>query len=186
MLSLLLLPIPTTMEAMVLATEAMEAMVLDTEAMVLATGAMEAMVLVMEAMEDTVATMASVRLRLSPQLMLSLLLLPIPTTMEAMVLDTEAMELATGATEAMVLDMEAMEDTVDTMASVRLRPSLRLMLIPTMAPTMEAMDWAMEAMGAMDSATAWATLVWDTGVVKKQVQHANDCLMPLVQMRKYK
>merc|ERR1712055_701341 len=157
----------------------MEAMVLDTEAMELATGAMEAMVLDIEAMEDTVDTMASVKLRLSPQLMLSLLLLLIPTTIEAM-------ELATGAMEAMVLDIEAMEDTADTMASVRLRLSPRLMLIPTMAPTMVVMDWAMEAMEAMDLATAWATLVWDTGVAKKQVQHANDCLMPLDQMRKYR
>merc|ERR550519_2821456 len=115
------------------------------------------MVLDMEAMEDTVDTMASVRLRPSPQLMLSLLL-PIPTTMEDMVLDTEAMVLATGAMEAMVLDMEAMEDTVATMASVRLRPSLRLMLslllllIPT---TMEAMVLDTEAMelgtGAMEA-----------------------------------
>merc|ERR1712002_1455486 len=87
------------------------------------------MVLAMEDMVDTVATMASVILMLSP------LPLLIPTTMEAMVWDIEAMgmEAMDWDTEAMVW---AMEDMVDTMASVMLMLSLRLMLIPT---TMEDM-----------------------------------------------
>merc|ERR1711925_62429 len=88
-----------------------------------------------DTMVDTVDTMASVRLRLSPRLRLML----IPTTMEDMAM--EAMVL--GPMEAiamedmvdMVLDtaVDTMVDTVDTMASVRLRLSLRLRL--TLIPT---------------------------------------------------
>merc|ERR1712080_178631 len=127
------------------------------------TGAM-AMVLAMEGatMVATVATMASVLLMLSPRLMLT------PTTMEAMVWDTEAMAMvamdwATGAM-AMVLAMEGatMVATMATMASVMLMLSLllllspRLMLIPT---TMEDMVWDTGAMVAMDWATEAMAMV---------------------------
>merc|ERR1739838_1091668 len=69
---------------------------------------------------DTMDTMASVRLRLSPRLLL------IPTffmaDMEDIVVDMVDM----------VLDMVVMDmDTMDTMASVRLRLSPRLLLILT-------------------------------------------------------
>merc|ERR1712002_802275 len=109
--------IPTTMGAMVWAMVAMdsatgamvlamEAMVWDTEATAMEAmdWATEAMVLAMEDMVDTVATMASVMLMLSP------LPLLIPTTTEAMVWDIEAMgmEAMDWDTEAMVWDMEAM------------------------------------------------------------------------------
>merc|ERR1712179_477757 len=89
--------------------------------------------------------MASVRLRLSPRLMLRPVL--IPTTLE----DTEDT-----AWDTLVLDTEACtEDTEDTdtdMASVRLRLSPRLMLRPVLIPTTleDTED------------TAWDTLVWDT------------------------
>merc|ERR1719348_523392 len=82
----------------------------------------------------------------------------IPTTMEAMAWDTEAMDMEAMVLDTEAMDMEAMdwdmEDTVDTMASVMLMLSLRLMLIPT---TMEDMDWAMDATEAM-------AMDWDTAV----------------------
>merc|ERR1712055_891365 len=101
----------------------------DTEAMVLVWDT-DPMVL---AMVDMVDSMASVRLKLSPRLML------IPTTMvdmdwEDTMVDTEAMVLVWD-TGPMVL---AMVDMVDSMESVRLKLSPRLMLIPT---TMVDMDW---------------------------------------------
>merc|ERR1712226_1434515 len=89
--------------------------------------------------EDT--DVASVRLRLSPRLMLRLVL--IPTTLE----DTEDTEDTvwdtllwdTLVSDTLVLDTEVcMEDTEDTdtdMASVRLRLSPRLMLRPVLIPT---------------------------------------------------
>merc|ERR1711890_3271 len=103
--------------AMVLAMEGatMEAMVWDTGAMVAmdwATGAM-AMVLAMEGatMVATGATMASVMLMLSLRLMLT------PTTMVAMVWDTEAMAMedmdwATGATAMVAMDWDMAMDSM--------------------------------------------------------------------------
>merc|ERR1712179_332889 len=91
--------------------------------------------------EDTDTDMASVRLRLSPRLMLKLVL--IPTTLE----DTEDMEDMAWDTllwdtlvlDTLVSDTEVcMEDTEDTdmdMASVRLRLSPRLMLRLVLIPT---------------------------------------------------
>merc|ERR1719357_869318 len=100
-----------------------------------------------DTMVDTVDTMASVRLRLSPRPRLRLIL----TTMEDMVMEDMVdmvLDIAADTMEDMVdmvLDMavDTMVDTVDTMASVRLRlsPRPRLRLIPT---TME--DMAMEDM----------------------------------------
>merc|ERR1711862_121320 len=154
MLNPRLMLIPTTMEAMAWDTEDMEAteaMVWDTEAM-----DMEAMVWDMEDMVDTVDTTASVMLMLNLRLML------IPTTMEAMAWDTEAMDMEAMDLDTEAMDMEAMvwamEATVDTMASVMLMLSLRLMLIPT---TMEDMDWAMD--WAMEATEAMA-MDWDTAV----------------------
>merc|ERR1712180_247006 len=91
-----------------------------------------------DTMVDTVDTMASVRLRLSPRPRLRL----IPTTMEDMAM--EDMEDMVDMVSDMAVD--TMVDTVDTMASVRLRlsPRPRLRLIPT---TME--DMAMEDMEDM-------------------------------------
>merc|ERR1711909_165307 len=90
----------------------------------------------MEDTEDTDTYMASVRLRLSPRLMLRPVL--IPTTWE----DTEDMEDMAWDTllwDTLVSDTEVcMEDTEDTdmdMASVRLRLSPRLMLRPVLIPT---------------------------------------------------
>merc|ERR1719419_1626841 len=104
-----------------------------------------------DTMVDTVDTMASVRLRLSPRPRLRLIL----TTMEDMVM--EDMEDMVGmvldiAVDTMVdmvdmvLDMavDTMVDTVDTMARLRLSPRPRLRLILT---TME--DMAMEDMEDM-------------------------------------
>merc|ERR1719347_2420587 len=92
-----------------------------------------------DTMVDTVATMASVRLRLSPRPRLRLIL----TTMEDMAMEDTAdmvLDIAEDTMVDMVLDMavDTMVDTVDTMASVRLR------LILT---TME--DMAMEDMEDM-------------------------------------
>merc|ERR1712179_358184 len=89
--------------------------------------------------EDTDTDMASVRLRLSPRLMLRLVL--IPTTLEDtedtedMVWDTLLWD--TLVSDTLVSDTEAcMEDTEDTdMASVRLRLNPRLMLRPVLIPT---------------------------------------------------
>merc|ERR1711962_637586 len=85
-----------------------------------------------DTMVDTVDTMASVRLRLSPRPRLRLIL----TTMEDMV--DMVLDIAADTMEDMVdmvLDMavDTMVDSVDTMASVRLRlsPRPRLRLIPT-------------------------------------------------------
>merc|ERR1712059_191357 len=73
---------------------------------------------------------ASVRLMLSPRLML------IPTTMgdmvgamEAMVWDTVVLDML--VLDTVVLDMLVLDMVVMPMASVRLKLSLRLMLIPT-------------------------------------------------------
>merc|ERR1712179_398153 len=118
--------------------------------------------------EDTDTDMASVRLRLSPRLMLRLVL--IPTTLE----DTEDMEDMAWDTllwdtlvlDTLVSDTEVcMEDTEDTdmdMASVRLRLSprlmLRLVLIPT---TLEDTEDTRD--------TVWDTLLWDTLVSDTEV-----------------
>merc|ERR1711872_389697 len=89
----------------------------------------------MGTMVDTMDTMASVRLRLSPRPRLRLIL----TTMEDMVMEDMV-------DTVLDIDVDTMVDTVDTMASVRLRlsPRPRLRLIPT---TME--DMAMEDMEDM-------------------------------------
>merc|ERR1719315_658549 len=103
-----------------------------------------------DTMVDTVDTMASVRLRLSPRPRLRL----IPTTMEDMAMEDMVDMVLDIAVDTMVdmvdtvldMDVDTMVDTVDTMASVRLRlsPKPRLRLIPT---TME--DMAMEDMEGM-------------------------------------
>merc|ERR1711908_234911 len=98
-----------------------------------------------------VVTTASVRLRLSPRLML--MLRPIPTTDTATPdldtdVDTDTLALATAvdsppldtpdsATLVATLDSatEATDTPVVTTASVRLRPSLRLMLMLRLIPT---------------------------------------------------
>merc|ERR1711872_295776 len=100
-----------------------------------------------DTMVDTVDTMASVRLRLSPKPRLRLIL----TTMEDMVMEDMVDMVLDIAADTMVdmvdtvldMDVDTMVDTVDTMASVRLRLSLkpRLRLILT---TME--DMVMEDM----------------------------------------
>merc|ERR1711962_535126 len=83
-----------------------------------------------DTMVDTVDTMASVRLRLSPRPRLRLIL----TTMEDMVMEDMVdmvLDIAADTMEDMV-DM-VLDMAVDTMASVRLRlsPRPRLRLIPT-------------------------------------------------------
>merc|ERR1712179_870447 len=119
--------------------------------------------------------MASVRLRLSPRLMLRLVL--IPTTLE----DTEDMEDMAWDTllwdtlvlDTLVPDTEVcMEDTEDTdmdMASVRLRLSprlmLRLVLIPT---TLEDTEDTQD--------TVWDTLLWDTLVSDTLVSDTEVCM----------
>merc|ERR1712112_569413 len=132
--------------------------------------------------------MPSLLLMLSPRLML------IPTTMEDMVWDTEAMAMVAmdWATEAMamVLAMEGvtMVATVATMASVMLMLSLllllspRLMLIPT---TMEAMDWDTGAMVAMDWATeamAMALAMEGATMVATGATMASVMLMPSLRL----
>merc|ERR1711942_138009 len=87
---------------------------------------------------DIVDTMASVRLMLSPRLML------IPTTMvdmdwEDTMVDTEDMVLVWDTGLMAMVDMVLA--IVDTMASVRLKLNPRLMLIPT---TMVDMDLDMD------------------------------------------
>merc|ERR1711872_139675 len=104
----------------------------------------------MGTMVDTVDTMASVWLRLSPKPRLRLIL----TTMEDMVMEDMVDMVLDIAADTMVdmvdtvldMDVDTMVDTVDTMASVRLRlsPRPRLRLIPT---TM--VDMAMEDMEDM-------------------------------------
>merc|ERR1711872_914069 len=104
----------------------------------------------MGTMVDTMDTMASVRLRLSPKPRLRLIL----TTMEDMVMEDMVDMVLDIAADTMVdmvdtvldMDVDTMVDTVDTMASVRLRlsPRPRLRLIPT---TTE--DMAMEDMEDM-------------------------------------
>merc|ERR1712110_979309 len=82
---------------------------------------------------DTVATTASVRLRLSPRLPLP----PIPTTTEATAWGLTATLGSDTATA--VLEVTTV-DTVDTTASVRLRLSPRLrLLLPLIPTTTEAM-----------------------------------------------
>merc|ERR1711872_601228 len=114
----------------------------------------------LDTMVDTVDTMASVRLRLSPKPRLRLIL----TTMEDMVMEDMVDMVLDIAADIMVdmvdtvldMDVDTTVDTVDTMASVRLRlsPRPRLRLIPA---TMEDMavdtmvDMAVDTM-AMDMA----------------------------------
>merc|ERR1711970_1079165 len=95
-----------------------------------------------DTMVDTVDTMASVGLRLSPRPRLRLIL----TTMEDMVdmvLDIAVDTMVDMVDTVLDMDVDTMVDTVDTMANVRLRlsPRPRLRLILT---TME--DMAMEDM----------------------------------------
>merc|ERR1719334_1154981 len=90
-----------------------------------------------DTMVDTVDTMASVRLRLSPRPRLRLIL----TIMEDMAME-DTVDMVLDIAEDTMVDMvdtvldiaeDTMVDMVDTMASVRLRLSLRprLRLIPT-------------------------------------------------------
>merc|ERR1711982_6153 len=120
----------------------------------------EAMVLVWDtdpmAMVDMVLvdTMASVRLKLSPRLMLIL------TTMVDMDLDLDWEDTMVD-TEVMVLVWDTgpmVLAIVDTMASVRLMLSPRLMLIPT---TMVDMDWDMVDMVDTEA----MVMVWDIGTM---------------------
>merc|ERR1712059_110602 len=69
--------------------------------------------------------------------------------MEVMVLDTVVLDML--VLDTVALDMLVLDMVVMLMASVRLKLSPRLMLIPT---TMGDMVWAMEAM-------VWDTVVWD-------------------------
>merc|ERR1712226_1256332 len=112
---------------------------------------------------------ASVRLRLSPRLMLRLVL--IPTTLE----DTEDTEDTVWDTllwDTLVSDTEVcMEDTEDTdtdMASVRLRLSPRLMLRPVLIPTTLEDTEDTEDM-------VWDTLLWDTLVSDTLVSDTEVC-----------
>merc|ERR1719268_259743 len=102
-----------------------------------------------DTMVDTVDTMASVRLRLSPRPRLRL----IPTTMEDMamedmvdmVLDITVDTMVDMVDTVLDMDVDTMVDTTDTMASVRLRlsPRPRLRLIPTtMVDMVGLMDMA--------------------------------------------
>merc|ERR1711970_1168221 len=97
-----------------------------------------------DTMVDTVDTMASVRLRLSPRPRLRLIL----TTMEDMVdmvLDIAVDTMVDMVDTVLDMDVDTMVDTVDTMASVRLRlsPRPRLRLIPTtMVDMVGLMDMA--------------------------------------------
>merc|ERR1712105_178152 len=113
--------------------------------------------------EDTDMDMASVRLRLSPRLMLRLVM--IPTTLEDTE-DTEDTAWDTLLSDTLVSDTEVCtEDTEDTdmdMASVRLRLSPRLMLRLVLIPTTLEDTEDMEDM-------AWDTLVWDTLVSDTEV-----------------
>merc|ERR1712179_900457 len=122
--------------------------------------------------EDTDTDMASVRLRLSPRLMLRLVL--IPTTLE----DTEDMVWdtllwGTLISDTLVSDTEVcMEDTEDTdmdMASVRLRLSLRLMLRLVLIPT------TLEDTEDMED-TVWDTLLWDTLISDTLVSDTEVCM----------
>merc|ERR1719435_662288 len=81
-----------------------------------------------DTMVDTVATMASVRLRLSPRPRLRLIL----TTMEDMAMEDTADMVLDIAVDTMVDMVDTVLDmAVDTMASVRLSLRPRLRLIPT-------------------------------------------------------
>merc|ERR1712055_886277 len=139
LLRLRLRPIPTSDTDTLVVTEASVATV-DTEDMVLATPALDTLDLVTLVATDSVTevtpvvTTASVRLRLSPRLMLMLRLIP--------TLDTEDMVLDTLVdTEDMVLDTLVDMDSVTeatpvvTTASARLRLSPRLMLMLRLIPT---------------------------------------------------
>merc|ERR1712179_90372 len=118
--------------------------------------------------------MASVRLRLSPRLMLRPVL--IPTTLE----DTEDTEDTvwdtllwdTLVSDTLVSDTEAcMEDTEDTdtdMASVSPRLMLRLVLIPTTWEDTEDTEDTVD--------TAWDTLLWDTLVSDTLVSDTEVCM----------
>merc|ERR1719397_961123 len=131
-------PTPTTATAMAwVATQ-------DTEDMVLAT-AVDTPPLDTLDLATLVVTTASVRLRPSPRLMLMLRLIP-TTDMDtpdlAMDVDTDTpdtppLDTPDSATLVATLDSatEATDTPVATTASVRLRPSLRLMLRLRLIPT---------------------------------------------------
>merc|ERR1712032_583481 len=132
-------PTPTTATAMAwVATLALGATE-DTEDMVLAT-AVDTPPLDTLDSATLVVTTASVRLRPSPRLMLMLRLIPTTDTATpdlatdtlalATAVDTPALDTPDSATLVATLDSatEATDTPVATTASVRLRPSLRLML----------------------------------------------------------
>merc|ERR1712212_562057 len=135
--------IPTSDTDTLVVTEASVATV-DTEDMVLATPALDTLDLVTLVATDSatevtpVVTTASVRLRLSPRLMLMLRLIPISDT--DTLVATPALDTLVD-TEDMVLDTlvdtdSVMEATpVVTTASARLRLSPRLMLMLRLIPT---------------------------------------------------
>merc|ERR1712179_495541 len=117
--------------------------------------------------EDTDMDMASVRLRLSPRLMLRLVLIPttwedtedtedtVDTAWDTLLWDTLVLDTLVSDTEVCTEDTE---DTDTDMASVRLRPSPRLMLRLVLIPTTLEDTEDMEDM-------AWDTLLWDTLVL---------------------
>merc|ERR1712037_298923 len=156
-LMLMLRLIPTLDTDTLVATPALDTLV-DTEDMVLDTLVdMEDMVL--DTLVDTdsvteatpVVTTASARLRLSPRLMLMLMLRLIPTSdadTEDMVLDTlvDMEDMVSGTLVDTDLATEA--TPVVTMASARLRLSPRLMLMLRLIPTSDT-----DTLVATDSAT---------------------------------
>merc|ERR1711913_26359 len=84
-----------------------------------------------EVTDTPVATTASVRLRLSPRLMLMLRLIP---TTDMVTPDLDTPDLAT-AVATLDSATEVTATPVATTASVRLRPSPRLMLMLRLIPT---------------------------------------------------
>merc|ERR1712055_161877 len=96
---------------------------------------------------DPLDTMASVKLKLSPSLML------IPTTMVDMV----DMDMV-----AAMVDLVLDTDPLDTMASVRLRLSPSLKLIPTTMVDMVDMDMVVAMVDMVD-------MVLDTGAMDSMV-----------------
>merc|ERR1712032_1800791 len=137
-------PTPTTATAMAWVATLARGATEDTEDMVLAT-AVDTPPLDTLDLATLVVTTASVRLRPSPRLMLMLRLIP-TTDMDtpdlAMDVDTDTpdtppLDTPDSATLVATLDSatEATDTLVATTASVRLRPSLRLMLRLRLIPT---------------------------------------------------
>merc|ERR1712055_566990 len=115
----------------------------------------EAMVMVWDTVDLVIVdTMANVRLKLNPRLML------IPTTMVVMDWEDMVDMVDMVDTEAMVMVWDTVDlAIVDTMANVRLKLSPRLMLIPT---TMVDMDWEDTADMVDMVDTEAMVMVWDT------------------------